>query len=140
MPTTYCTAISILHPADNMEKGLEITFTVPGKNGATIVQALANLVGNEFLKEFDIQWRIFDVRLDRERFYKVCFIGHKLSKLHPLNEEKVKKRFDELAHTDMKVLMRIYDEQKRQSGFKKQVIQEKKEEYDLWEDNFWKYF
>lgn len=123
-----------------MEKGLEITFTVPGGNGNRIVEALANLVGNEFLKEFDIQWRIFDVTLDKERFYKVCFTGHKLSKLHPIHEEKVKKRFNELAHYDMDELMMRYHEERKSSDFRKQTIQKKKEEYDLWQDNFWQYF
>lgn len=123
-----------------MDKGLEITFKVPGKNGAAIVEALANLVGNEFLKEFKIQWRIFDVTLDKERFYKICFSGHKLTKLHPHNEEMVKKRFDELAHYDLNELLKRYRDEQKHDDFQLQRIQEKTEEYDLWQDNFWQYF
>ncbi len=123
-----------------MEKGLEITFKVPGKDGPSIVEALANLVGNEFRESLDIQWRIFDVTLDKERFYKVCFTGPKMSRLHPHNEEKVRKRFDELAHLGLKDLMREYEEKKETKDFTKQNIQPLKEEYDLWQDNFWKYF
>lgn len=123
-----------------MEKGLEITFTVPGKDGNRIVEALANLVGNEFLNELKIHWRIFDVTLDKERFYKICFIGHKLTRLHPLTEEKVRKRFDELAHYDRNELMRDYHKERKRPDFIVENIQEKKEEYDLWQDNFWKYF
>lgn len=123
-----------------MDKGLEITFKVPGKNGALIVEALANLVGNEFLKGFEIQWRIFDVTLDKERFYKICFSGHKLTKLHPHNEETVRKRFDELAHNDLNELLKRYRNEQKDDNFQMQRIQEKTEEYDLWQDNFWQYF
>lgn len=124
----------------NMEKGLEITFKVPGRDGPSIVEAIANLVGNEFVNEFDVQWQIFDVTLDKERFYKVCFISRKLTKLHPHNEEKVRKRFDDLAHLQKKVLLRKYLKEKKNASFQVQYIQAKTEEYDLWQDNFWKYF
>lgn len=123
-----------------MEKGLEITFKVPGRDGPLIVSAIANTVGNEFMKEFDVQWRIFHVTLDRERFYKVCFISSKLTRLHPHNEEKVRKRFDDLAHSQKEELIRKYREDTRNAGFHVQNIEDRKEEYDLWQDNFWKYF
>lgn len=123
-----------------MEKGLEITFKVPESNERGIVEALANLVGNEFRENLDIQWRIFDVKLDKERFYKVCFTGQKMSRLHPHVEEMVRKRFDELAHLDFKDLMRRYEEEKRKTDFRKETIKKIQEEYDLWQDNFWQYF
>lgn len=123
-----------------MDKGLEISFKVPGKNGPLIVEALANIVGNEFLKDFDVQWRIFDVTLDKERFYKICFSGHKLTRLHPHHEEMVKKRFDELAHCESDELLKRYRDEQKGDNFELQKIQEKKEEYDLWQDNFWQYF
>lgn len=123
-----------------MEKGLEIKFKVPSSNERGIVEALANLVGNEFREDLDIQWRIFDVKLADERFYKVCFTGHKMNRLHPHVEERVRKRFDELAHEDYKELMRKYNEEKREADFRKEGIKRIEEEYDLWQDNFWKYF
>lgn len=123
-----------------MEKGLEISFQVPDSNAATIVEALANMVGNEFSKDFEIQWRIFDVTLDRQKFYKVCFTGKKLTRLHPHNEQKIKERFDELAHYDKEKLFEEYGHQKKKGDFKVQGIKEKTEEYDLWQDRFWDYF
>lgn len=123
-----------------MEKGLEITFKVPGRDAPSIVSAIANIVGNEFMNEFDVQWRIFHVTLEQERFYKVCFISRKLTKLHPHNEEKVRKRFDDLAHNKKEELFRKYNEDKKGANFLVQKIEDKKEEYDLWQDNFWTYF
>jgi hypothetical protein len=123
-----------------MEKGLEISFQVAGGEGKKIVEALANLVGNEFIGELELQWRIFDVTLGKERFYKVCYSGPKLSRLHPHIEKRIKSRFDELAHFSMDDLMSKYHEERKGSGFKIQNIQELKEEYDLWQDNFWQYF
>lgn len=123
-----------------MEKGLEIAFKVPGRDGALIVEAIGNIVGNEFKAEFDLQWRIFDVTLDKERFYKVCFISSKLTRLHPHNEEKVRKRFDDLAHYKKEELLGKYRSSRESAGFVVQEMQEKKEEYDLWQDSFWKYF
>lgn len=123
-----------------MEKGLEITFTVPGRDGNRIVEALANLVGNEFQKEMEVHWRIFDVTLDKQRFFKICFTGRKVSRLHPIVEDRIKKRFDELAHYEKSELMRIYHKERKNQDFEVQNIQEKKEEYDLWQDEFWKYF
>ncbi len=123
-----------------MEKGLEISFKVSGIGGHAVVEALANLVGNEFLNELEIHWRVFDVTLGNERFFKVCYSGPKLSKLHPHIEKKVKNRFDELAHFSKEDLMRKYHDERKASDFKIQNIKELKEEYDLWQDNFWQYF
>ncbi len=123
-----------------MEKGLEITFKVPGRDGALIVEAISNIVGNELMTQFDLKWQIFDVTLDKERFYKVCFISQKLTRLHPSNDDKVRRRFDELAHYRKEELLNKYREDRRGKNFIVQKIQEKKEEYDLWQDNFWKYF
>lgn len=133
-------------PADShtvpivMEKGVEITFNPVGTEAHRIVEALANLVGNEFREENDVEWRIFHVTLGEERFYKVCFTGRKLTRLHPILEKKVKERFDELAHSSEKELMEEYRSRRKSSGFRVMNIQDLKEEYDLWQDNFWKYF
>ncbi len=123
-----------------MERGLEITFTVPDSDSRLIVAAIANIVGNELMKEFDVQWRIFDVTKDKDRFYKVCFISHQLTKLHPHHEEKVRQRFDQLAHYQKGLLLKKYRKDEKDPSFIVQNIESKKEEYDLWEDNFWKYF
>jgi len=113
----------------NMEKGLEITFNVNVINSKEIVEALANLTGNEFRNEIEIHWRIFHVKLGDNRFYKVCYTGPKLTKLHPLMEEKVKKRFDELAHYTEEELMKIYNEESKNHKFTFQHVIDKKEGY-----------
>lgn len=123
-----------------MEKGLEINFTVTEKDAPKIVEALANIVGNEFAGKIDIRWKVFDVTLEDKRFYKVCYTGHKLNRLHPRIEDNVKKRFDELSHLTSSELLRMYHKSEKDSGFRVEGIEEKKEEYDLWQDNFWKYF
>ena len=123
-----------------MEKGLEINFTVNGSDATRIVEALANLVGNEFSGRIDIRWKVFDVTLDKKKFYKVCFTGHRLTKLHPHVEEMVKNRFDELAHLSKGDLMGRYRENEKKEGFRVEHIEEKQEEYDLWQDNFWQFF
>jgi hypothetical protein len=123
-----------------MEKGLEISFKVPDVDGEKIAEALTNLVGNEFLADDDISWRVFYITMGEEKFYKACFIGRKLSKLHPLTEEKVRKRFDEISHLEKKELMKMYNNGRKNIGFKTMKIERKFEEFDLWQDNFWQYF
>lgn len=123
-----------------MERGLEITFTVADKDERRIVEALANVVGNEFLREFNVDWRIFRVDKGEDRFYKVCFIGKKLSRLHPLIEERVKKRFDELSKYQKDVLLKRFNTEKTKTSFKLRPVRDIREEYDLWNDNFWQYF
>lgn len=91
-----------------------------------IVEAIANMVGNDFKKEFDVQWRIFHVTLGKERFYKVCFISNKLTRIHPHNEEKVRRRFDDLAHNEKEELFREYGEGRKDAGFVVQNIEDKK--------------
>lgn len=123
-----------------MEKGLEITFTISDKDEREIVEAMANIVGNEFLMEFDIEWRVFHVEKAEDRFYKVCFTGRKLSRLHPMIEGKVKERFDNLSHLSKKELLNEYDRKRRNSDFRREYVRDIREEYDLWNDNFWQYF
>lgn len=96
-----------------MEKGLEITFNVPDGDGREITEVLANLVGNEFLHEMDIDWRIFNVKLDNERFSKVCFTGSKISKLHPFEEKKVREKFEDLSYMNKKDLLTLYREKEK---------------------------
>ena len=122
-----------------MDKGLEITFDVSDEDQLEITEALANVVGNEFLKKIEIDWRIFHVKLDKDKFFKVCFLGPKMSKLHPLMEDEVKDRFDELSRIKRKNLLKIYREEREKPSFKVQHSKEVTEEYDLWQDNFWSY-
>ncbi len=96
-----------------MEKGLEITFNVPDEDGREITEVLASLVGNEFLHEMDIDWRIFNVKLDNERFSKVCFTGSKISKLRPFEEKKVREKFEDLSYMNKKDLLTLYREKEK---------------------------
>ena len=122
-----------------MNRGLEIAFNVSDKDQLEITEALANIVGNEFMKKMEIDWRIFHVKIDNEKFFKVCFIGPKMSKLHPLVEDEVRNRFNELSKNTKEELMKNYREERREPSFKVQHSMEVIEEYDLWQDNFWSY-
>ena len=122
-----------------MNRGLEIAFNVSDKDQLEITEALANIVGNEFIKKMEIDWRIFHVKIDNEKFFKVCFIGPKMSKLHPLVEDEVRNRFNELSKNTKEELMKNYREERREPSFKVQHSMEVTEEYDLWQDNFWSY-
>jgi hypothetical protein len=75
-------------------------------------------VGNEFLHEMDIDLRIFNVELGNERFFKVCFTGSKISKLHPFEEKKVREKFEELSHISKKDLFKLYHEKEKSGLFK----------------------
>lgn len=123
-----------------MERGLEIKFEVEDTNDEEIVKALTNLVGNEFLDQLNIDWRIFRVAKGTDRFYKACFIGKKLTRVHPLVEEKIRKRFDELSRYSKDELEKMYHAEKHKKDFRVRGIVQKNEEYDLWQDNFWEYF
>ena len=122
-----------------MNRGLEIAFNVSDKDQLEITEALANIVGNEFMKKMEIDWRIFHVKIDNEKFFKVCFIGPKMSKLHPLVEDEVRNRFNELSKNTKEELMKNYREERREPSFKVQHSMEVTEEYNLWQDNFWSY-
>ena len=123
-----------------MEKGVEISFQVNGnEKDSSLVEVLGNLTGNYFESLFDLQWRIFHVTLEDKIFYKVLFTGKKLNKLHPKNEESIRKKFDELAHMEYKDLMNLYEKESKKDGFRKVKIQDLKEEYDLWQDKLWNY-
>ena len=123
-----------------MEKGLEITFKVSDVDQKQITEALANLVGNEFMNKIDIDWRIFHVKVGNERFFKVCFTGSKMSRLHPILEKQVRQRFDTLSKTSKEEILSLYREEEKKKTFKRQFAREVEEEYDLWQDNFWAYF
>ena len=122
-----------------MEKGLEITFKVADVDQKQITEALANLVGNEFVNKIDIDWRIFHVKMGDERFFKVCFTGSKMSRLHPILEKQVRQRFDTLSKTSKEEILNLYREEEKKKTFKRQFTREVEEEYDLWQDNFWAY-
>ncbi len=122
-----------------MERGLEITFKVTDQDQRQITEALANIVGNEFLPKIDLDWRIFHVKLGDERFFKVCYSGPKLTRLHPILEKEVRERFDALSHESKEDILQMYRQAEREKNFKRKYVRELEEERDLWQDNFWAY-
>lgn len=54
-----------------MERGLEITFTTDETDAWEIVEALGNIVGNEFAGEMKLDWRIFHVSIGRDKNARV---------------------------------------------------------------------
>ncbi|MHB1708377.1 MAG: DUF2004 domain-containing protein [Thermoplasmataceae archaeon] len=123
-----------------MEKGVEIAFQLSnGTEDRELVSAMANIVGNEFRREMEIDWRIFHVTLGENKYFRVLYAGPHIGKLHPVNEKRIKERFDELSHKSYEEVMKEYSEIKKESDFISQSIQEKKEEYNLWQDRLWDY-
>lgn len=123
-----------------MEKGLEITFKVSDIDQRLITEALANIVGNEFVSRIELDWRIFHVKLDGERFFKVCFTGPKMSRMHPLLEKEVRERFETLSHNSKDEILKLYRAEEKKKTFRRQYAREVEEQRDLWQDNFWAYF
>jgi hypothetical protein len=123
-----------------MEKGVEIAFQLSnGTEDRELVVAMANIVGNEFSSEMKIDWRIFHVTLGENKYFRVLYAGPRLGKLHPVNEKRIKERFDELSHKSYEEVMEQYKAIKKKGNFISQPIQEKKEEYNLWQDKLWDY-
>ena len=123
-----------------MEKGVEIAFQLSnGTEDRELVSAMANIVGNEFSSEMKIDWRIFHVTLGENKYFRVLYAGSRLGKLHPVNEKRIKERFDELSHKSYEEVMDQYKAIKKKGNFISQPIQEKKEEYNLWQDKLWDY-
>jgi len=123
-----------------MEKGVEIAFQLSnGTEDRELVMAMSNIVGNEFKAEMGVDWRIFHVTLGENKYFRVLYAGPHLSKLHPLNEKRIRERFDELSHKSYKEVMEEYNRAKKTGNFTSQPIQEKKEEYNLWQDKLWDY-
>ena len=56
-----------------------------------------------------------------------------------MNEKRIKERFDELSHKSYEEVMEQYKAIKKKGNFISQPIQEKKEEYNLWQDKLWDY-
>ncbi|MGC8515525.1 MAG: DUF2004 domain-containing protein [Thermoplasmata archaeon] len=124
-----------------MEKGVEIAFQISSGTGdSQLVKAMADIVGNEFRKEMDLQWRVFHVTLGEEKYFRVLYAGPHVGKLHPHNEKKIRERFDNISHQSYDQVMHEYQALRKQDNILTQQIQEIKEEYDLWEDRFWAYF
>ena len=124
-----------------MEKGVEIAFQLSsGSDDRALVAAMANIVGNELRSELDLQWRIFHVTLGQDKYFRILYAGPHVGKMHPHNEKRIKERFDNLSHQSYEQVMHEYETMKKDKDFVTQEIQEKKEEYDLWEDRFWTYF
>jgi len=123
-----------------VEKGVEIAFQLSnGTEDRELVSAMANIVGNEFRGEMEIDWRIFHVTLGENRYFRVLYAGPRLGKLHPVNEKRIKERFDELSHKTYEEVMKEYQVIKKKGNFISQPILEKKEEYNLWQDKLWNY-
>ena len=124
-----------------MEKGVEIAFQISsGTDDSELVKAMADIVGNEFRSNLDLQWRVFHVTLGEEKYFRILYAGPHVGKLHPHNEKKIRERFDNLSHQNYDQVMHEYQALKKQDNILTQQIQEIKEEYDLWEDRFWAYF
>ncbi|MEM0160773.1 MAG: hypothetical protein QW258_01485 [Thermoplasmata archaeon] len=123
-----------------MEKGLEIQFKIPEENRDEVAEAISNLVGNEFKEKFEIEWRIYNIEAGSDHFYKVCFIGAKMTRLHPLIEKTIKERFDELAKYKNEELLKLFHEARKDKTFKIHTVKHVKEDFDLWSDNFLDYF
>ena len=124
-----------------MEKGVEIAFQISSGNGdSELVKAMADIVGNEFRTELDLQWRVFHVTLGEEKYFRILYAGPHVGKLHPHNEKKIRERFDDISHQSYDQVMHEYHALKKQDNILTEQIQEIKEEYDLWEDRFWAYF
>ncbi|MCL4328642.1 MAG: DUF2004 domain-containing protein [Candidatus Thermoplasmatota archaeon] len=124
-----------------MEKGLEISFRVGGgAHEIEVTEALANIIGNRFKAQIDMDWRIFHVTLGNEKFFKVLYTGRKVGRLHPHIEKKIREDFDTLSKNSYESLLHLYKKEKRTPGFEVKQIKQLKEEYDLWEDRFWEYF
>lgn len=124
-----------------MTKGLEISFQVnDSRQEETIVMHLANLTGNEMRKKAELQWRIFNVTLGENRFFKVLFTGPKVNRLHPELEKEIRQYFDSLSKMSTDELNKKYGEKMKEQDFRVEHIRELKEEYDLWQDKFWQYF
>ncbi|MEM0134165.1 MAG: DUF2004 domain-containing protein, partial [Thermoplasmatales archaeon] len=123
-----------------MEKGVEIAFQLSnGTEDRELVRAMSNIVGNELKKEMDVDWRIFHVTLGENKYFRVLYAGPHLGKLHPHNEKMIRERFDNLAHQDYDHVMQQYKQMRKDKNFLTQEIQEKKEEYNLWQDKLWDY-
>jgi len=124
-----------------MEKGVEISFQLnDDKEGMRTVEALADLTGLAVSSTLDVEWRVFHVTLAENKFFKILYSGPKITKLHPYNDKMIREKFDEFAHLSYNDLMAKYEEAKRNHTLKPIKIRELKEEYDLWQDNFWAYF
>jgi hypothetical protein len=124
-----------------MEKGLEIAFQLSNlTSDSELVKAMADIVGNEFMDELDLQWRIFHVTLGEEKYFRILYAGPHVGKLHPHNDKRIRERFDNLSRLSYDQVMHEYKELSKQGKILTKQIQEIKEEYDLWEDRFWTYF
>ena len=124
-----------------MEKGVEIAFQISSRTSdSELVKAMADIVGNEFRNELDLQWRVFHVTLGEEKYFRILYAGPHVGKLHPHNDKRIRERFDNLSHQSYDQVMREYQALRKQDNILTQEIQEIKEEYDLWEDRFWAYF
>lgn len=123
-----------------MVKGLEVQFKISEDNRDEVAEAISNLVGNEFKKKYDVEWRIYNIEAGQDHFYKVCFIGSKMTKLHPLIEKTIKDKFDELAKYKNEELLIQFHEARKNREFIVHTITHVKEDFDLWTDNFLDYF
>ncbi|MEM3675641.1 MAG: DUF2004 domain-containing protein [Thermoplasmataceae archaeon] len=124
-----------------MEKGVEIAFQINDDHeGTKTALALADLTGNYFLKDLDLDWRVFRVTLDKQKYFRVLFTGRKTGLLHPQIHKEIREKFDSMSKLPYADLMRMYEKEMKSSQFRKSTVTDVREEYDLWEDKFWQYF
>jgi hypothetical protein len=123
-----------------MDKGLDISFQVAsGSEDQDLVQALADLTGHDMSKEFNIDWRIFKVKLEDKRFFKILYTGPKINGFHPHNMKKIQDHFDTISRLSYNEVMTRYNKLLEDGSIKKIPIKEIEESYDLWQDKIWQY-
>ncbi len=123
-----------------MDKGVDISFQIAsGNEDQELVQALADLTGYDMGKEFKVEWRIFRVKLEEKRFFKILYSGPKINKIHPHNMKKITDHFDSLSKLSYNEVMGRYKELLKNGSIKPIPIKEMEESYDLWQDKIWQY-
>ncbi|MHB8361724.1 MAG: DUF2004 domain-containing protein [Thermoplasmataceae archaeon] len=123
-----------------MEKGLDISFQLnTGNEDNELIEALANLTGYDMKSEMKIDWRIFHVKLEEKRFFKILYSGPKINGLHPHNMEKIRNHFDSISKLEYNEVMGRYHDLLKKGELKPIPIKEMEESYDLWQDKIWQY-
>ena len=123
-----------------MDKGLEISFQIAsGNEDHELVQALADLTGHDLSGEFNINWRIFKVKLEDKRFFKILYSGPKINGFHPHNMKKIQDYFDSISKMSYDEVMGRYKKLLDDGSIKPIPIKEIEESYDRWQDKIWQY-
>ena len=119
---------------------MEISFQIAsGNEDHELVQALADLTGHDLSGEFNINWRIFKVKLEDKRFFKILYSGPKINGFHPHNMKKIQDYFDSISKMSYDEVMGRYKKLLDDGSIKPIPIKEIEESYDLWQDKIWQY-